>query len=195
MAHGTFSGDPEARWVTEAGLPDRRMRLTEEFSFVDNADKRWVAPLHHVVDGASIPRALWTVVGSPYTGDYRRASVVHDAACDQAGGDPSLRRAADRMFYRACRAGGCSIRQSTLLYIGVRIGAASHYVPAWSAAEKGEDDGPRLRRTAAEERVEADFRLAAEGVLDQGETDDPVEIERRTDEALTLLAGTDLTAR
>jgi hypothetical protein len=32
------------------------------------------------VDGTSIPQMFWWVIGSPYTGDYRRAAVLHDAA-------------------------------------------------------------------------------------------------------------------
>src|SRR4249920_824867 len=124
MGHGAFSGEPEAVWLTQDGTEDRNMRLLKEFSFTDPDARKWAAPVGTVVDGASIPRALWTIVGSPYTGDYRRASVVHDVACDNAGGDKKKRRAADRMFFHACRAGGCSIRESTILYLGVRIGAA-----------------------------------------------------------------------
>ena len=87
------------------------------------------------MDGASIPRALWTLVGSPYRGDYRRASIVHDQACDDAHGDKDKRRAADRMFYHACREGGCNINQ--------------------------------------------------------GETEDPSELEARTTEALAFVTGVD----
>jgi hypothetical protein len=87
MAHGSFSGEPEAVWLTEDGTEDRGMRLLKAFSFEDPDSKKWPAPTGSVVDGASIPRALWTIVGSPYTGDYRRASVVHDVAWVDAGGD------------------------------------------------------------------------------------------------------------
>jgi Protein of unknown function (DUF1353) len=130
MGHGEFSGEPEAVWLTEDGTEDRQMKILQDFHFADPSSKKWRAPAGSVVDGASIPRALWTIVGSPYTGDYRRASVVHDVACDEAGGDKKKRRAADRMFFHACRAGGCSIWQAILLYLGVRIGAAASEIPA-----------------------------------------------------------------
>jgi hypothetical protein len=29
-------------------------------------------------DGASIPRIMWSVVGSPFTGGYTKAALVHD---------------------------------------------------------------------------------------------------------------------
>src|SRR5436190_22964378 len=156
MGHGTFSGEPEAVWLTEEGTEDRNMRILKEFSFEDPDAKKWVAPIASIVDGASIPRALWAIVGSPYTGDYRRASIVHDVACVEAGGNKRKRRAADRMFFHACRAGGCSIWQSTVLYLGVRIGAAAGDVPAWHPAVATEKAGPRLRRTDDELRMERD---------------------------------------
>jgi hypothetical protein len=169
------------------------MRLLADFSFTDPDGREWRTPAAYVIDGASIPKALWTLVGSPYTGDYRRASVVHDKACDDAGGDSAARRTADRMFYHACRAGGCSVAEATLLYIGVRIGAITPHVPAWSPPDPPAGiHGPRLSRTTSESRLEADYRLTAEHVLRQGEVDDPSEIERRTDEALTAVTGIDL---
>lgn len=194
--HGSFSGEPEAVWLTENGIVDRKMRALKDFSFKDPDGKTWLTPARYVVDGASIPRALWSLVGSPYTGDYRRASVVHDKACDDAGGNSAARRAADRMFYHACRAGGCSVFEATVLYIGVRIGAWAHAVPAWRAAalEVGMER-PRLLRMAEDERIEADFRLASEIVLSRGEVDEPFEIERRTDEAFSQITGLDLRGR
>ena len=47
------------------------MGLLKKFSFKDPDAQEWAAPAGAVIDGASIPRALWTIVGSPYTGDYR----------------------------------------------------------------------------------------------------------------------------
>jgi hypothetical protein len=93
------------------------------------------------------------------------------------------------MFYHACRAGGCSVAEATLLYIGVRIGALADYVPAWRAAIADDNVGPRLVRSAAEDRLEADFRLAAKIVLSRDQTDDAIVIERRTDAALSEVAG------
>ncbi len=72
MEHGEFSGEPEAIWLTEEGSMDRRMELLEDFFYTDPSAKNWPAARGTLVDGASIPRALWTIVGSLYTGDYRR---------------------------------------------------------------------------------------------------------------------------
>jgi hypothetical protein len=192
MTSHCFSEDPRTVWLTEQGA-DRQMTLLELFTFTDPRGRVWDAPAQSVIDGASIPRALWTLVGSPYTGEYRRASVVHDVACVRAGTDKQKRREADKMFYHACRCGGCSVAESIILYLGVRIGAIWPAVPQWAPARRIDRSGPRLQRSASEEQIERDFRRAAEMVLDAGEVDDIDEVERRTDAALSRLTGIDAT--
>jgi Protein of unknown function (DUF1353) len=183
MSHGNFSDDvPETKWMTEQGTPDRRMTLMKEFWFDDPQGRRWSAPQGYETDGTTIPRALWTLIGSPFTGDYRRAAIVHDKACVEAAGDKTARRVADKMFYHACREGGCSIRQATVMYIGVRVGAAW---PLQLARFRGQaSDEPRIYRTTEEKRLEADFQLVAEDVISLQESDDPDELERRVDASI-----------
>jgi hypothetical protein len=126
-SHGSFSENPKTEWLTNLGGEDRDMKLLNTFSFTDPNGKVWIAPIGAVVNGASIPRPLWSTVGSPYTGEYRRASIVHDVACDSK---EISRKDADVMFFHACRAGGCDPVQARLLYAGVRIGAwASSNLP------------------------------------------------------------------
>ena len=121
---GSFSGNPKTEWLVDGSGADRNMALLEDFSYTDPDGRVWLAPQTSVVNGASIPPTLWGMVGSPYTGDYRRASIVHDVAC----GDPAVsRKDADVMFYYACLCGGCSWLHASMLYAGVRIGA-------WAAA-------------------------------------------------------------
>ncbi|HEV2745996.1 MAG TPA: DUF1353 domain-containing protein [Allosphingosinicella sp.] len=154
------------------------MELLEDFWFLDGSGHEWRAPRSTKVDGASIPRALWTLVGSPYTGEYRRASIVHDVACVAAGaGDSPARRRADKMFFEACRAGGCSRRDAIILYVGVRIGA-------WYGEALTEQvRGPRISRVETEELAARDFQDVADAVLAGGETDDVEQLEARTDAA------------
>lgn len=183
MSDPRFGDDPRTVWLNETG-PDRRMRLIDGFWFQDRQGKRWDAPGGAIVNGASIPRPLWALVGSPYTGEYRRASIVHDIACVEAGGNDALRRAADKMFFVACRAGGCSRWDAIVLYVGVRIGA-------WfSGLDLAGSQRPvKLRQDAVDRRVEEDFATVAEIVLAQGEIDDPELVEKRTDAALESVAA------
>lgn len=126
MTYGKYSGNPVTEWLIEGSNGDennRDMQLCADFSYEDPDRTLWKAPKGSIVNGASIPRPLWSLVGSPYTGAYRRASIVHDIACSP--GSAVARADADRMFYFACLCGGCSLLEAKLLYAGVRIGAWS----------------------------------------------------------------------
>jgi hypothetical protein len=120
MNYGKFSGNPITEWLVNKSGGDREMRLVQDFSFTDPKGRVWLASKGSVINGASIPRPLWSTIGSPYTDDYRRAAVVHDVACGTPG---VIRKEADEMFYHACLAGGCSKIQAQILYAGVRLGA------------------------------------------------------------------------
>jgi hypothetical protein len=134
------------------------MVLTAEFSFTEASNERvWTAPSGLVVDGASIPRALWTMVGSPFTGNYRRASVVHDQACLDFPTDGPQRKSADVMFHAACRAGGCGRWQAQVLYLGVRIGSTW----AKTAFVEDEDDAIWLELPAEDEALQERFKVMA----------------------------------
>jgi hypothetical protein len=117
-----FSGLPETRWE----LGEKIMTLLKPFSYTDKKGKKWEVPANAWINGATIPRALWSIVGSPFVGKYRRASIIHDFYVGE-GNNPnvtfSIRRAADKMFYRACRTDGISRRKAVVLYIGVSLGS------------------------------------------------------------------------
>ena len=174
MSYGTFSGNPRTVWLSDRG-DDRDMQLLEPFWYVDPQGRRWDAPAGTVINGASIPRTLWSSVGSPYTGSYRRAAVVHDAAIGHAG---IARAQADTMFYFACLAGGCSLLQAKLLYAGVRIGAW-----AGSQASLARDpvavplDVTRLpgQQSARELELRARYTLIANALIETPDQIDAIE--------------------
>ena len=109
---GRFKGDVIALW-----LPDgRNMQLTQRFAYVDPRGKEWVAAKGSIVNGASIPGSLWSVVGGPYEGQYRQASVIHDVACEEM---TSRWEDVHLMFYEACRCGGVSMTKAKTMYYAV----------------------------------------------------------------------------
>lgn len=120
-----FIGAVQAEWLHHNG-PDRRMRLLAEFVFVDDKAIRWVAPTGSVIDGASIPEVLWKTVGTPFVGDYRRASVLHDVACQQKS-HPHTE--VHRMFYDAMITDGVSMVLAQEMYTAVRL-----FGPKWVVA-------------------------------------------------------------
>ncbi len=106
-------------------LPDGRlMRLVEPFGFLDDDEKRWPVPVGTKVDGASIPQPLWSVMGGPFEGRYRDASVIHDYYCDVRS-EPW--RAVHRVFYNAMRASGVSALRAKLMFAAVYFAG-----PRWS---------------------------------------------------------------
>lgn len=117
-----FIGTVSVTWLTQPG-DDRDMKLNQDFSFVDAANLKWTAKKNAVINGASIPQIFWTTFGSPFIGDYRRASVVHDYFCDVRT-RPS--DATHKMFYEACLAGGVAQAKAKTMYFFVRT-----FGPSW----------------------------------------------------------------
>jgi hypothetical protein len=117
---GHFDGQVVASWLDDG----RQMKLTEDFSYIDPQNKKWGAPKDSVVDGASIPRPFWSFIGGPFEGQYRKASVVHDVACQEKK-EPW--QDVHLMFYYACRCGGVSEEMAKLMYYGVYNGG-----PRWT---------------------------------------------------------------
>jgi hypothetical protein len=106
---GYYSGPVETRWENEG----RSMTLLNELRYTDPNGEVWIAPAGSQVDGASIPRYLWSIMGGPFEGKYRNASVLHDVAYGER------RRPwqdCDRMFYNAMRCSGVSVTEAKTMY-------------------------------------------------------------------------------
>lgn len=113
-----------ARWESDG----RSMTLVEPFAYLDPRQARWPAPAGAVVNGASIPRAFWSLIGGPFSGEFRDASVVHDVACETRD---RPWQAVHRMFFEACRCGGvAAIKAKTMYY------AVFHFGPRWHIEER-----------------------------------------------------------
>jgi hypothetical protein len=97
-------------------LDGTHMELMQDFSFIDSTGRLWKAPKGYRTDGASIPRALWSVVGSPFTGLYLRAAVVHDVYCYLKSREWKL---VHQTFYDAMISGGVTPRQAKVMYYAV----------------------------------------------------------------------------
>jgi len=121
-----FDNTVKTEWLP--GDP-RKMRVLETINFIDSKGKIWTAPSDSIVDGASIPRFLWMVMGSPFVGLYRRASVIHDVYCVTRS-EPH--EAVHRMFYEAMLADGVDKEKATAMYHAV-----ANFGPTWD--EDGND--------------------------------------------------------
>jgi hypothetical protein len=100
----------------------RMMRLVSPYAFVDRAQLSWPVPAKAVVDGASIPTVFWSLIGGPFEGKYRNASVIHDWFCAVR-----IRPWKDthRMFYEAMLTSGVEPRKARLMFLAVRYAGPS----------------------------------------------------------------------
>lgn len=140
---GRFTGTVVARWHDDG----RSMTLVEPFGYVDPHDVHWPAPAGAVVDGASIPRPFWSLIGGPFEGRFRNASVVHDVACVERSRDW---RDVHRMFHDACRCGGVGAALANTMYYAVW-----HFGPRWRFEERRSivAGRPVVNRVAIDEPV------------------------------------------
>ena len=109
-------------------LPDgRRAKLLSALTYIGPDGLPWPVDAGVTVDGASIPRAFWTLIGGPFEGRYRDASIVHDRYCD-------LRikpwRDTHRMFHDAMR---CSLVPS--MKARVMFYAVYRFGPRWQLGQ------------------------------------------------------------
>lgn len=117
--YGRFIGGVAASW----DLDGRHMRLLQPFGYVGPGGDEWPVPKGATVDGASIPRPVWALIGGPFEGRYRNASVVHDWYCDVR---TRPWREVHRMFFNGMLAAGVSESQARLMYYAVYAGG-----PRW----------------------------------------------------------------
>jgi hypothetical protein len=142
---GYYSGYPETRWDPDG----RTMTLLNELRYTDPAGAVWVAPAGSIVDGASIPRSLWTFMGGPFEGKYRNASVLHDVAYEQKKWPP---QDCDRMFYSAMRCSGVSaVEAKTMYYSLLRFGHHWRFPIKRAKLPKPSDLAPTQEPMQAEE--------------------------------------------
>ncbi len=171
--YGHFEGEVITKWLQDDGQKDRTMELMADFSYVDPSGKRWLAAKGRKIDGASIPSALWTgTLGSPYVGNYRRATVLHDIGCDDK---TEPHQAVHSMFYDAMRCDSVSSLKATIMYRAV-----NKYGPKWGPGVSFATPAPEMS-TADVVALEAATEKA---IAELGQDADLETLNQRIDELL-----------
>jgi hypothetical protein len=116
---------------------DGLLRLRSSFHIVLYA----VAGISHSItisagyhwDGATIPRILWPLIGSPFEPRFWEASLVHDWYCETANHtkDYQLRVIGDSVFLCLLARAGVPYWRRALMFGGVRINSWWRYSRAW----------------------------------------------------------------
>lgn len=124
QSYGTYEGSVVAKWNDDG----RSMTLVESFAYVDPTGVKWNAPSGSTVDGASIPQFAWSIIGGPFEGKYRNASVIHDVACVEKSRPWEQ---VHRAFFTGMLASGVSPAKAKTMY-----GAVYHFGPRWAVREQ-----------------------------------------------------------
>lgn len=143
--NGTFSGLPKVELLRNG----REVRLLESLRYVDPCGATWESPQGSVVDGASIPRVAWSIVGGPLEGAYRDASVIHDVACVEK---TKVWELVHEAFYFGMLARGVEWWKAKVMYAAVY-----HFGPRWA-------DPVTKTRPPRKKLRERDFQKLAESI-------------------------------
>ncbi len=123
--HGKFVGKVVLELIDST---ERKFRLKQPFLYVSKDGKKWQVPAGAKVDGASIPKAFYSVIGGPFSENYLEASVVHDHHCiikQESWQDVHL------AFYHGMRAKGVSQAKANIMYSAVYM-----FGPRWVKTEQ-----------------------------------------------------------
>ena len=119
QTYGLYIGEVITKWNADG----RTMTLTAPFAYLDPTGHKWEAPAGSVVDGASIPRIAWSIIGGPFEGKYRDSSVIHDVSCESKNRPWELVHMA---FYTGMLASGVDLTTAKTMYAAVY-----HFGPRW----------------------------------------------------------------
>jgi len=120
--YGRFHGKVVTEWLDSSG-EDRRMRLHQDtdLSFETPTGELIPALPSLEFDGASLPVWAWPLIGSPFTGKYRKAAVIHDTLCFVKDRTP---RECHYLMRTMCRSLGVGRFRSFLIYSALLIGGS-----------------------------------------------------------------------
>jgi hypothetical protein len=136
--YGKFHGKLK---LTEVG-DGVHWTVLDDFSYTHAGPEFLEAQRGFQTDGASIPRPLWTFVGSPFTGKYVDAAVIHDVGCVS---HKYSWQATHRIFYDAMIDSGVGERLADVLYFGVRLGGPKWELETAQARSIGDLNAEVLR--------------------------------------------------
>jgi len=124
MSRRGIAETPAASFGFYDGLPaqvamladGRTARLLAPIAYVQPSGEQWPVDKGSMLDGASIPKIFWSLIGGPFEGRYRDASIVHDHYCSSRD---RPWRAVHRMFYEAMRCSGVAPAKAKIMYYAV----------------------------------------------------------------------------
>lgn len=99
LGHGSFVGAT----IVDFEENGHGVRLRRDLVYHDTQGRLWSAPEGTICRGECLPPGVWNLLGPPFFGPHREASIIHEHYCRMRAGVASD---VHQMFYEACRAGG-----------------------------------------------------------------------------------------
>ncbi|MCK5941814.1 MAG: DUF1353 domain-containing protein [Planctomycetes bacterium] len=119
-AWGRFDGHPQLRGVGDG----HEFQLLTPFTFVDRTGVAWTAARFDdgpwTWNGASIPRSVWSFIGSPFKGCHQYPSILHDYLYQRRGLGRFSREQVDRIYYESLRAAGAGAVNASVQHFALR---------------------------------------------------------------------------
>jgi hypothetical protein len=117
-----MSTEPKSILIEPAGAD--RVRVVEGIRYdvaLFPGCLHWLEiPKGYEFDGASIPRALWSLIGSPFQPEYLKAACFHDWVCEHAI-RYTHRTAGDEVFLQLLTDAGVPYWRRAIMFAGVRL--------------------------------------------------------------------------
>ncbi len=111
-----------------------RFQLDATFEYyTEDGEDTIIVPAGFISDGASIPRIFWTIIGSPWSGKYGRAAVIHDYLYYK---QIFTRKKSDLIFLEGMKVLGVSWWKRHLMYRAVRMAS---WIP-WNKYKEMNDE-------------------------------------------------------
>jgi len=124
VRHGLFEGRVVVEWLDDPFVPT--MRLLEPFAYHQPRGKVWKVPQGHVVKGRGMPPLFRHLIGQPFYGGFRKASIVYDHATQEMK-EPWDK--AQLMFLDASMAEGVNESEAKAMYLLLRAQGSRWEVP------------------------------------------------------------------
>jgi hypothetical protein len=125
IEYGSFEGTVVVEWLDDPFVPT--MRLVQPFEFQQAKGTVWQVPEGHIVKGRGMPPLLRLLIGQPFYGGFRKASIVYDHATQE------MKRPWDEaqlMFLEASMAEGIVPSEAKAMYLLLRAQGSRWEIPA-----------------------------------------------------------------
>ncbi|HGM8089608.1 TPA: DUF1353 domain-containing protein [Pseudomonas aeruginosa] len=157
---GSFEGKLLTEWLSDG----RHMQLEFPYCYYSPDGTAWPVPAGTIVDGASIPQIMWSLIGGPFEGLYRNGSVIHDYYCVIQS---RTWQETHRMFYDAMRCNGVEVLKAKIMFYAVYRfgprwdpkGAANFVLPAPYQGLSQTSSSPVASQSFDAATAEADMTL------------------------------------